>query len=197
MPPLLVLLAAWGVALGINFVPAMMPRTWAVLATFRILQPDLPLLPLTVGGAAMSAVGRVGLALLTRKAGDHLPETDHANAEAVGGFLSRHHTWSLLAVFALCLGPFPSNALFIAAGLARLRLAAVAVTFFLSRAIADTFWVWTAEKASRSLSGDLRASLSSWQAIAIQIVGLALVVLVFRLPWARWLKVRRSRQSQA
>jgi hypothetical protein len=161
------------------------------------LQPELPLLPLTIGGSAMSAVGRVGLALLTRRAGDHLPVTDQTNAEAVGGFLSRHRAWSLLAVFGLCLGPFPSNALFIAAGLARLRLAAVAVTFFLSRAVADTFWVWTAQKASRSLSGDLRDSLSSWQAIAIQVVGLALVVLVFRLPWAKWLKVKVQRSQQS
>jgi hypothetical protein len=197
MPTLLVLLAAWGVALGINFVPAMMPPTWAVLATFRILQPEVPLLPLTIGGAAMSAVGRVGLALLTRKAGDHLPQTDQANARAVGGFLSRHRDWSLLAVFGLCLGPFPSNALFIAAGLARLRLAEVAVAFFLSRAVADTFWVWTAQKASSSLSGDLRTSLASWQAIAIQIVGLCLVVLVLRLPWAKWLNTRRAPKSRA
>src|SRR5438477_600461 len=53
--------AAWLTALIINLMPAFMPPTWSVLALFRITT-GAPLLPLTVGGAAASAAGRVALA---------------------------------------------------------------------------------------------------------------------------------------
>jgi membrane protein DedA with SNARE-associated domain len=196
LPPIVFLLAAWALALGINFVPAFMPPTWAVLATFHVARPAIPLLALTVGGAAMSAVGRLILALLSRKAGHALPDTDQANAEALGDFLARHSNWSLVIAFGYCLGPFPSNPLFIAAGMGRMRLPTLGLVFFCSRAIADTVWVWAAARASRSLADTFGGIFTSWQPLVLQVVALVAVVLVFRLPWARWLGHGRRRFSR-
>jgi len=72
MPGFFAIFLAWAVALTINVVPAFMPPTWAVLVVFRGAF-HLPLLPLTIGGAAMSALGRAGLTLLSRHAGRRLP----------------------------------------------------------------------------------------------------------------------------
>ncbi len=189
MSTLLTLLAAWGVALVINLIPAFMPPTWSVLAILHVLNHP-PLLLLTVGGAAFSAVGRVGLALLSRRFSGALPDTDRSNAEALGAFVNRHRRWREAIVFGYCLGPFPSNALFIAAGVGKVPLLPVTITFFLSRAIADTLWVWTAGQVSKNVGGVFVKQLTDWKAIALQIVALVVVVLFFHLPWARWLGVQ-------
>ncbi len=181
------LLAAWLIVLVVNIVPAFMPPTWAVLATFHIARPELPLLPLTVGGAAMSALGRSRLALLSRAGGRLLPERDRENAEALGALFQRHRRLGLAILFVYCLGPLPSNALFIAAGLGRVRLGVVTVTFFLSRALADSFWVWGVGRASGSLSKTFEQYLTSWQAILVQLATIAAFLLILRLPWTRWL----------
>jgi hypothetical protein len=181
------LVAAWLIVLVVNIAPAFMPPTWAVLATFHIARPEIPLLPLTIGGAAMSALGRSRLAVLSRAGGRLLPEHDRENAEALGAFFQRHQRVGLALLFLYCLGPLPSNALFIAAGLGRVRLGVVTVTFFLSRAIADSFWVWGVGRASGSLSRTFEQYLTSWQAILLQLATIAAVLLVLRLPWTRWL----------
>ncbi len=182
------LLLAWGIVLAINVAPAFMPPSWAVMAAFRITF-GVPLLPLTIGGAAMSAIGRAGLTLLSRRFGSLLPEKDRANAEALGAFVNRHPRWRAVIVFAYCLGPFPSNPVFIAAGVGRVPPLPVAVAFFLSRAIADTFWVWTAHTISHGLGDVFAEQLTSWQSIAAQVAVVIVIVLIFRLPWARWLGI--------
>ncbi len=181
----LALLAAWAIALVINVVPAFMPPTWSVLAIFHVTAAP-PLLLLTIGGAAASALGRVGLALLCHRFRTLLPEGDRRNADALSSFLDRHRRWRDLIVFGYCLGPFPSNPLFIAAGVGRMPLLPISLAFFLSRAIADTFWVWTAGQVSQNLGGLFLHQLTSWQAIAAQVIALAGVVVLLRLPWARW-----------
>jgi len=155
MNVLVLLPIAWATAFLINLVPAFMPPTWAVLAVFHITS-DVPLLPLTIGGAAASAGGRYLLALGTRQLDQFLPDGDRRNAEALGGFLCRHSRWSVVIVFLGCLGPLPSNALFIACGLGRVRLSPIVVAFFLSRAIADSLWVWSAGPSALGPEASLR-----------------------------------------
>ncbi len=178
-------LAAWVIALAINVVPAFMPPTWAMLAVFHA-STDVPLLVLTVGGAFFSAVGRVVLAVGAQLLRGVLPESDVQNATALGEFVNRHRAWRFAIVFLYCLGPFPSNPIFIAAGIGRIPLLPVTAAFFLSRVIADTFWVWTASAVSRNASGLFVDSFTSSGSIALQGAALCAVVLFLRLPWARW-----------
>ena len=177
---------AWVLAVIINLVPAFMPPSWAMLSVFRIAS-GAPLLPLTLGGAAASAAGRVGLAWGSARLGNKLPANEKKNAKALGDFIRRHGRWGVVIVFVGCLGPLPSNALFIAAGLGKVALRPLVVAFFLSRVIADTFWVWSAGKVSESTGSLFREQLTSWPAIAIQVAGLLVVVGVMRLPWVKWL----------
>ena len=53
-------LLAYAITFFINIIPAFMPSTWMVLAFFHI-QFDLPILPLTLGGALFSGLGRIVL----------------------------------------------------------------------------------------------------------------------------------------
>src|SRR5579884_1573294 len=165
MPALVALLLGWAIALGINVVPAFMPPTWSVLAVFHIAF-NLPVLPLTIGGAAMSAVGRAGLTVLSRRAGRRLSASQRERVEALGAFINAHPRWREPLVFLLCLLPFPSNLLFITAGVGRLALLPVTIAFFLARSIADSLYVWTAGTLSRNIGGTFLEQITDWRAIA-------------------------------
>jgi membrane protein YqaA with SNARE-associated domain len=190
------LLLTWAIVLVINLVPAFMPPSWAVMAAM-VMTTRVPLLILTIGGAAVSAVGRTGLALMSRRVGHFLPDSDRRNAQALADFVNRHRNWREAIVFLYSLGPFPSNPLFIAAGIGRIPLLRVTIAFFISRAIADTFWVWTAGRISGGLGGLFLHQVTSWKAIAIQLAALAMIVLVFRLPWGKRLGVEEHGQNKS
>lgn len=176
------------VAFLINLPPAFMPPTWAVLAVFHVTG-GVPLIPVAVGGAIASALGRMLLAMGSARLCRFLPQSDVDNAQSLGRFLNRHRRWRDVIVFGYCLGPFPSNPLFIAAGIGRIPLIPVTIAFLVSRIIADTFWIWTADAASTSVGSVFSASLTDWKFIAFQVLSIGLLVLIFRLPWAKWLGV--------
>jgi len=159
---------------------------WIVLVAFRI-GTDVPLLPLTLGAAVSGALGRLTLAAMARRARPFLRERDRRNAEALGEWFGRRKRWKWLLVVLYCAGPFPSNVLFITAGAGRLPPKALAVAFALARAVSDTFWVWTGVTLVRSVRGVVADALTDWRVIVGQVVGAVAVVLVFRLPWRRWL----------
>ena len=196
MHEILLLGLAWAIAFVINVVPAFMPPTWSVLAVFHVTS-NVPLLPLTIGGAAFSALGRMVLALGSRRLGGLLPEGDRRNAAALGKFVTRHRAWRDVIVFLYCLAPLPSNPIFIAAGVGRVPLLPVTVAFFASRAIADTFWVWVFGAVSSSTGGVFANQLKSWQSIVLQVAALVSVVLVFRLPWAKWIGLESENVTES
>jgi hypothetical protein len=119
--------------------------------------------------------------------GRKLPAKDRANADALAAYITAHPNWRDGITFLYSLGPLPSNQLFIAAGIARIPLRRVAFIFFVSRAIGDTFWVWTASKVAANLGDIFSKGVRNWQSVLIQVVSLVLVVVLFHLPWARWL----------
>ena len=178
--------AALALSFAINLMPAFMPSTWMVLAFFYI-QFDLPLLPLTIGGAIVSGLGRLLLAKGTQAFKLRFIR-DHGDLDELGKFLDERRQYAGLAVFFYALSPLPTNNLFIAAGLAGIHLAWVLAGFWTARIIADTFWVWTTDKVFDSLASVFEGAFGSWLAIALQFAGLVSVFLLFKLPWARWLR---------
>lgn len=190
---LLWLLVAWGTAFAISIVPAFMPPMWAVLTAFRV-GTGVPLVPLAIGGAIAGAAGRFVLAGLTRRAAPALPEASRKNAEALGAWFQRHSRGrrrrSVLFAAAYTAGPFPSNALFIAAGAGRIPAAPLAVGYGLAHLVTDLLWVWVGASAATSARELLAGTFTDWWSLLLQAVGLAVVVAVFRLPWNRWLMGR-------
>lgn len=179
------LLLAWATVLLISAVPAFMPPTPVVLAVFYI-QGDLPLLPLVIGGATMTALGRLGLVLLSRRFSHLLSPTTRANAEALCEVIAHHPRRRDLIVLAFTVGPLPSNALFIAAGLGGAPLWPVLLLFWPGRMVADTIWLWTGGEVYRGLQAAFLDEMALWQAAVTQIVAAALLLIVVRLPWMRW-----------
>lgn len=174
------------VVVAMNAMPAFMPATWMVLA-FAYTQGDLPLLPLTIGGAAASGLGRVVLAKAIERTGYRgRAGTDTELGQARRLLERRPAATAVSMCFYVALVPFPNSQLFIAAGMLRLDLRAAFVGFCAGRIAADTFWVWASGEVIDGIDDLFGAAFETPWGILAQVAGLAFAVAVFRFPWARW-----------
>jgi membrane protein YqaA with SNARE-associated domain len=178
----------WVVAVVLNAIPLFMPPTWALLAYFHI-QQNLPVWPLALTGAAAAVTGRALLALTSRRFGMRfLPKKRQESIETLTTFLRERKGLSLSMLGMFAIGPIPTNHLFIAAGLARIPLPPVLAVFGVTRFVSYVLWVKAADTAARSLSEILTPSIGSAGAVAVQIAGFILLIVLLRLDWARILK---------
>jgi hypothetical protein len=183
-------LVVWALAVALNAVPAFMPPTWSVLAYFHLYH-GLPVVPLAIVGALGATTGRTVLAVGSRAFGDRfVPASWRANVEALVATLQSRPTLALPSLALFALGPVPSNHLFVAAGLARAPLPPILVVFASARFVSYVLWVGAANAADRSLRENFGARLGGWGAVALQLVGFALIILLMRLDWRRILPGR-------
>jgi hypothetical protein len=184
---ILLICTAMALAFLINVAPAFMPSTWMVMAFFYI-KFDLPLLVLTVGSAFASAAGRLVLARGSNAFACRFMKGRVSDLNELGGFLDDHRAYVGPAVFFYSLSPLPTNNVFIAAGMVGVNMTAVVAGFIAARVLANTFWVWTTNKAFNSLGTLFTDAITGPAGIALQVAGLISIVLLFKLPWARWLR---------
>lgn len=180
----------------INLMPAFMPSSWMVM-TFFYIQFDVPLLPLTLAGAIVSGLGRLLLAKASTLVKRRWPTGKQADLDELGAFLDERHHHAGLAVFLYALTPLPTNNLFIAAGMVEVNMTWVLAGFWSARMIADTFWVWTADRAFDNVGDVFGGAVGSWTAVLLQLAGVTSLVLLYFLPWARWLRVAVNGRKSA
>jgi len=161
-----------------------MPSTWMVLAFFHI-QFDLPILPLTLGGALFSGLGRIVLARVSSLYTRHVRKRDK-ELDEIKTYLDRRRNRVGVATFLYCLLPLPTNSLFVAAGMIDVSMLRVMIGFWAGRAIADTFYVWSTSKAFGSFGGVFEDYYNNWQAVAFQLLGLLGAAMLLFVPWPRW-----------
>lgn len=178
---------ALALVFAINVVPAFMPSTWMVLAFFYI-KFDLPLLVLTICGAIVSGFGRLALAKGSAWFSHHYMTEKRDDLAMLGRYLERNRRVAAPATFLYTLTPLPTNNLFIAAGMVGVNLAWVLMGFWAGRIIADTFWVWTTKQAFDSLGAVFEGAVGTRWAIGLQILSAVSIVLLYALPWAKWLR---------
>jgi hypothetical protein len=90
----------------------------------------------------------------------------------------------------------PSNHLFVAAGLARVPLAPILVVFASAPFVSYVLWVSAATVGDQSLREAFGSRVAGWGAIALQIAGFALIVLLMRIDWRRLLQGRLLATSE-
>lgn len=192
------LLAAFAVILLINLMPAFMPSSWMVMAFFYI-KFGPPLLALTLTGAVVAGCGRYFLAKGSRWLKRTFMRHRAHDLDELGAFLSERERWLTPTVAAYALTPLPTNNLFIAAGLAEVRLLPVLIGFWIARMGADTLFVWTTDRTFDDVQDVISGAYGDWTGITLQIAGVTSVVLLYLLPWARWLRrwTRPRRTSDA
>lgn len=192
----LIILACLTIVFIINLVPAFMPASWMVMSFFYI-EFEPPLLILTVLGAIVSGLGRLVLARESVFVKRRFMHGHAQDLDDLGQFLKSRGPWLTATTFIYSLLPLPTNNLFVAAGLAEVRMLAVIVGFWAARIPADTFFVWSSDQIFSSLGDVFRGAFGSWLAIAFQLLGVTSVILLYRLPWARWLNNRLQRHNQS
>ena len=193
MTTVLHLLAAIGVVFAINLLPAFGPPTWAVLVFVRFQWPDVPPAALIAGGALAATAGRLVLAVGARKLGGRLPPERRANLEALGQTLAKSKTGLVASLAVFVFSPLPSAQMFMAAGLAGVPLLPLAGAFLIGRSVSYTLYVTAATAAQETVHRLLRQGLTSPAAIAIQLAGLAAVVVMIKVDWIKVIDWSRAR----
>jgi hypothetical protein len=188
MTPFEWLLAAYAVVFAINIVPAFMPATWMVVAFFFIVY-SLPLWPLCFGCAVAATGGRSVLTLISKRWGwELLSVKQQQNVAALGDWLNGKSGWKqALATLVYASGPIPSNQMFIAAGLSRVKVGPIAAGFFAGRMVSYPFFAATARGVTDHFGNIFIKEWKDPKFIALELISVAGVVAFARIPWARLL----------
>jgi membrane protein YqaA with SNARE-associated domain len=193
--PWLELAIVVALVLGINLIPAFGPPTWAVLVYFRVTD-RLPIAALVLCGAAAAALGRFLLALLFRHLGSRLPERRRQSLDALGVTISGSRGGLLASLVFFAVSPVPSNTLFEAVGLARARLGPVVAAFCAGRVVSYSLYLTAASTVERQVRDVLEEGVTSPQAIALGVAGLAGLAAVVLIDWVRVIDGARSRWAR-
>jgi len=165
----------------LNAVPAFMPPTWVFLAYIHLTSGG-DLLSLALLGAVCSTIGRIILAKWSGPlVGAFMNKSMRSNAEFAQKELSRKPFASFLFTFLYALSPFPSNAIFILAGTAGLRLAPIISGFFLGRLISYYALLVAAGFTADAVGSQL--SLEGNYRWLLDIAGIAATLVFFLVDW--------------
>lgn len=191
MHVVLQLLLAWAIDFTINVVPAFMPPSWTLLAFFYV-HFHLPLLVLTVGGATTSTLGRLVLSWEARHWGRRIiSDRQKREMAALGAWLAKRSVWQIpLAVLVFSLGPVPSNAIFIAAGLTSVRMLPVVIGFWIGRVISYTVNAYLTHKIVSTFQGIVQEYVSSLGGWIFQIAVILVLAGFTFIPWTKLLHIQ-------
>jgi uncharacterized membrane protein YdjX (TVP38/TMEM64 family) len=180
-------LILFAIVFGVNLLPAFGPPTWTILVWYTLTTDAwTPLIVLV--GAAAAAAGRYLLAKLFRFFGSHMSEKRRRNMKAAREALEGRKRNTLVALGLFAMSPIPSNALFEAAGLAGMRLIGFTAAFFAGRLVSYSVYTYAAGTVRHTSFGEtLRHGFTSPVGIAIQLAMIALLILLMRVDWVKWL----------
>lgn len=187
MQEYLILVAA---VFALNLLPAFGPPTWTLLV-FLTITYDLATAPVVVLGAAAAAAGRFVLASGARLLRGRLSPSRAIELNALRDVAESNRKAAIGTFVLFLLSPLPSAQLFVAAGLAGVRLVPLTVAFFLGRLVSYTIYVTAATTAKQSIEQIIEQGWRSPGAVALQVAMLAALVALVLVPWskvlARWL----------
>lgn len=176
------LLLTAGVVFLVNLMPAFGPPTWIVLAFLKI-RYDVPSVLLVVVGASASAAGRYALARGAHAFRRRLPQEKREGLELLGRRLEAEPAMSAGMLGTFLLSPLPSAQLFVAAGLAEVRLGRLTAVFFAGRLVTYSIYVAGTVVAVDQFGDVLTHSLYSPYGIALQALMVLGLVAMIRIDW--------------
>ena len=172
----------WLVVFVVNIIPAMMPPTWAVLSFFYITNPQSIWL-LVIIGVTASTCGRYALAKLSGYITSKFASRQKKHEfDAVKEKLQGKPLQKFIFTLIYALSPLPSNALFIAFGATKTKLAPVLAGFFVGRTISYLFLVFNTQKVFTSFESTLAGNASLWT-IMIEVIGVIAILAFFVVDW--------------
>jgi membrane protein YqaA with SNARE-associated domain len=183
-------LILFGIVFAIHLAPALTPPTWPVIVLYS-LNSHLPMQWLVLTAAIAAALGRHVLALLANAFEHWFPKKLQRNIDAARELIERRPANRILALGLFVFAPVPSAQLFEAAGLLGLRLWPCTLAFFMGRLGYYTLYAFTARQLrSTSLAANFRESLTSPIGILVQVALIAVLIVLIRTDWSRFLRRR-------
>ncbi len=174
--------------LGINIIPLFMPPTWTILAFF-VTKYHLYLVPAVIIGATFATLGRIILAGISEKFFRRfLSKKSQENYASIGDYLNSHQHITIPLVITYAFLPIPSNHVFIAAGLAKVKIKLLAGSFFIGRLISYTFWISLTRRLSDNLEDIFASHYSKVGSVVLEIGGLVILYLIGQIAWKKILK---------
>ncbi|MGQ0796161.1 MAG: hypothetical protein ACT4N5_08285 [Nitrosopumilaceae archaeon] len=122
--------------IAINASPILMPPTWIVLSSFYVIDPTFDILALSIVGATGALIGRIILMYISRFFRRFIGTERQSNLDLLADYLKKKKYGYFSASFIFALTPLPSNLLFMAYGIMRVKNIALFAGFWIGRAIA-------------------------------------------------------------
>ena len=171
-----------------NLAPIFAPPTWSVLVYFLITN-ELSVPEVVIIGAISAGLGRFLLGHGTRALRNYIPMKARKNLFDAGRVFEDNQTrkFGILALFVI--SPLPSAQLFEAAGLMYLNLLRLTLAFFSGRIVTYSIYATGASQLKRTDFGQLLTeAFTSPYAWVLQIFSIALIYIVAKIDWRKYLK---------
>lgn len=120
---------------GVNTSPLLMPPSWMVLASFLALDPSLNLIVMALVGATGATIGRFFLKRISHLFRRFVGTEQKSNLDIIGNYLNRKRFGYILTSFLFAATPLPTNILFVAFGLMRIKNIGIYIGFWCGRAL--------------------------------------------------------------
>jgi len=121
---------------AMNASPILMPPTWIVLSSFYTIDPSFDILTLSVVGATGSLSGRIILMYISRFFSRFMGTERKSSLDTLAEYMKKKKYGYFSASFLFAMTPLPSNLLFMAYGIMRVKNIAIFAGFWVGRAIA-------------------------------------------------------------
>jgi len=122
--------------IAMNASPILMPPTWIVLSSFYTIDPSFDILTLSLVGATGALIGRIILMYISRFFRRFMGTERKSNLDTLAEYIKKKKYGYFSASFLFAITPLPSNLLFMAYGIMRVKNIAIFVGFWVGRAIA-------------------------------------------------------------
>ena len=154
-----------------------------------LITRDLNPVATVIVAALCAGLGRYLLAVGTRALRNYIPERARKNLFDAGIVFDENQSrrYGLIALFIL--SPLPSAQLFEAAGLMQMNLKRLTLAFFSGRIFTYSFYATGASTLKTTDFGKvITDALRSPYAIALEIGSIALIWLIAKIDWKRFIK---------
>jgi uncharacterized membrane protein YdjX (TVP38/TMEM64 family) len=121
---------------AMNASPILMPPTWIVLSSFYSINPSFDILTLSVVGATGALIGRIILMYISRFFSRFIGTERKSSLDTLAAYMKKKKYGYFSASFLFAVTPLPSNLLFMAYGIMRVKNISLFAGFWVGRSIA-------------------------------------------------------------
>jgi membrane protein YqaA with SNARE-associated domain len=175
-----------------NALPAFAPPTWTILV-FAYAKFDLNIYLTVLSGVMGATLGR---AILTHYINwfSHkiFNEEQHKNLGYLGNKFGHTASRNFIFIFLYCLTPLSTTALFVAAGMAKIKIRFILLGFFFGRLVSYTVLVLSTKALSANIS-DISKGILSWKSILSSVVAISILLLFIFIDWAKLFEEKKLR----